>query len=841
MSPLDTDRSAGRRRWHLPFSILDVKLAARMLLKHPLLTVVSVLSLGVGIPMGLAPAHALDALEAPLPVERGDRVMGLRYWSTEHLQNVPSTAYDFSVWSESLRSFDGLAAVRRVEYNLDPGTGTGRPVSGAEVTGSAFPVLRVRPLLGRALGPADDAANAPPVVVLGHDLWQSRFAGDPGVVGRIVRIQGAAHTVVGVMPEGFLFPIRQEMWLPLRERPASEPGQGVPLQVFGRLAEGVTPDQAAAELGVVGQRLRAEFPRAYEHTQAQVVPFTIASQGVPRGGWRSYPGTWIIQVGAMFLLLVACTNVGLLIFARTASRSAELTVRAALGAERGRIVAQVFVEVLLLAILSTVVGLLLIELVGDRLLATSWTPSWGDLPWWVDLGVTPKMVIQALLLAIFSAAAASIIPTLRVTGRNLQESLRRAAATGVGVRLGPLASALIVIDMALAVVVVGLVVGVSERLDAMTHQSPDLAANEFLTAEITLSELSQAPGADTLSDPTRAALVARVQRALVERLQGEGRVRGVAVASVLPRMEHFSDDIEVQGGTGGPLSGTHEAKIAFAAPGFFAGLGQRMIAGRDFNDADVRGEQRTVIVNRSFVERALGGSNAVGRQIRVVLSADGKRSPWFEIVGVVPDLEMAVGEPHGAPGVYHPAAAGAFYPIWLAIRVGPDPASFAPRLHELASELGPTVTVARIAALDQVFPDTRAGLIGLRIGWTVFLGILLVLAVSGMYTIMALTVRQRTREIGIRTALGARPGHVVATIGRRAAIQLGIGALLGMPLAGWIFFQVQDQYDASTPGAFVIPLLPGVIAVLLIGLLACTAPLLRALRIPPTVAMRSET
>lgn len=840
MSSPGTSPSPKPAGGRLPFSLLDVKLGARMLLKHPLITVVSVISLAVGIPMGLAPTHALDALEAPLPVEEGSRVVSLRYWSTESSSSVPATAYDLAVWRESLKSFEGLGAVRTVEYNLDPGTGTGRPVSGAEVTSSTFQLLRTAPLLGRTLRAADDEAGAPPVVVLSHDVWRTRFGGEPGVVGRTVRIRDVVHTVVGVMPEGFLFPLRQQMWLPLREPPATEPGRGAALQVFGRLRDGVSPDQAQVEAGVVGQRLSAEFPHVYERVKAEVVPFAIGVRGMPRGGWRSYAGTWVITVGAMVLLLVACINVGLLILARTVSRSTELTVRAALGAGRKRIVAQVFVEVLVLAVVSTVVGLLLIELLANWLLDTLWAPSWGELPWWVDLGVTPTMVVHAILLAIFSAAVASIVPTLRVTGRNLQESIRRAGATGSGARLGPLSSALVVIDMAMAVAVVGLVVGVSERLDAMTRPSPALAAERFLSAEITVSDLPPAAPGDTAAAAARAARLAPVHRALIERLQGEAGVRGVAVGSVLPRMEHLTDLVEVQGGTPGPRFGAHETKIARVDPGFFAGLGQSVIAGRDFNEADLRGERRAVIVNSSFVERTLGGRNAVGRQIRSVLSEDGERGPWYEIVGVVPDLAMGMTEPQGALGIYHPVAAGEIYPIRLAVHVGSDPASFAPRLHELAGEIGPTVSVAKTEALDQVFPEAWYGLIGLRIGWSIFLGILLVLAVSGMYTIMALTVTQRTREIGIRTALGAQPAHVVATIGRRAAIQLAAGALIGMPLAVLIFFQVQNQHDASTPGAFAMALAPGVAAMLLIGLIACTAPLLRALRIMPTVAMRTE-
>lgn len=834
-----TPRRAGRR---LPFSMLDVKLGARMLLKHPLMTAVSVISLAVGIPVGLAPTHMFDAMEAPLPVQEGDRVLGVRYWSREELRGMPASYHDYAAWSESLRSFQGLGAARMGEYNVESGTGTGRPLPGAEVTASTFSVLRARPLLGRALNAEDEAMGGPPVVVLGYDLWQSRFGGDRGVVNRTVRIGGVVHTIVGVMPRGFLFPVHQQLWVPLRERPAGEPGRGAPLHVFGRLADGSTPQNAEAELGVVRQRMSAEFPAHYNSLKAEAVPFAVGMQGMPRGGWRSGAGTWMLTAGAMVLLVVACANVGLLIFARTSARSAELSMRAALGANRTRIVAQVFTEVLVLAVASTVVGLALIELLANRLLASVWSASSGGLPWWIDLGVTPAMVGKALLLAVFSAAVASIVPALRVTGGRMQESIRRAGATGAGVRLGPVSSALIVVDMALAVAVVGLVIGISERMKDVANGQAGFPADQFLAAEITLSDPSLSSQGDSASAAARAARMAPVQRALVERLQAEGVVRGVAVADVLPRMDHGFGLVEVEGGTPGDRFGAHESDVANVDPGFFTGMGQRVVTGRDFTSADLAGDRTAVMVNRTFVERTLGGQNAVGRRMRYLSPADGTPGPWHEIVGVVPDLGTNLMEPqHGGLGVYHPVAQGEIYPMWLAVRVGPNPTGFTPRLRELAGRVDPSIVVARPEALDRVFPEDWAAMGGLRIGWTVFVGVLLVLAVSGMYTMMSLSVSQRTREIGIRTALGAQPGHIVAAIGRRAAIQLGAGALIGMPLAGWIYFQIQGQYDTSAPSAVLVALVPGVIAMLLIGLLACTAPLLRALRIVPTLAMRADT
>lgn len=841
MSSPGTDRSAGPARWRLPISMIDVKLGGRMLLKHPLMTVVAVISLAVGIPAGLLPTHLFDAMEAPLPVQDGGQVLGLRYWSKGEYRGLPATDYDFSVWREGLTSFRELGAARVNEYNVDAGTGRRGAVSGAEVTASTFSVLRATPVLGRAIGAEDEAMGGAPVVVIGHDLWQSRFAGDRNVVNRTVRIGGVVHTIVGVMPKGFLFPVHEQMWLPLRLPPAGEQGRGAPLYVFGRPANGVTPDRAEAQMGVLRQRMSTDFPGVYDVLTPEAVPFAVALQGSPRGGWRAIPGTWMISVGAIVLLMVACANVGLLIFAQTAARSAELSMRAALGADRMRIVAQVFVEVLVLAVVSTAVGLLLVQLLLGRLVSTVWFPT-GGLPWWIDLGVTPGMVVKALLLAIVSAAVASIIPALRVTGRRMQQSIRRAGSSGAGVRLGPVSSALIVVDMAMAVAVVGLVVGISERMKDVALGQPGFPADQFLSAQITVSDASPAVEADTLTAAARTARVAPIQRALVERLQAEGGVRGVAIADVLPRMDHGFGLAEVQGGTPGDRYGAHEVDVAHVDPGFFAGLGQRILTGRDFNEGDLRGERTAVLVNRTFAEKTLKGKNPVGQRIRYRAPADGEPGAWMEIVGVVPDLGTNLMEPqHGGLAVYHPAAPGEIYPMRVAINIGPTPTSFAPRLRELASRVDPSVIVTEPEALDEVFPSGWSMMSGMRIGWSVFVGILLVLAVSGMYTMMALSVAQRTREIGIRTALGARSSHIVTAIGRRAAIQLAIGALLGMPLAGWVYFQIQGMYDATAPSAYVVALVPGVIAMLLIGLLACTVPLMRALRIVPTEAMRAET
>jgi putative ABC transport system permease protein len=357
-------------------SWIDVKLGWRLLWKTPVLTAVAMLALAIGIPVGLAPLHVIEAVDSAPPVAHAERILGLRFESIGR-GGLPATALDLAVWRESLASFESLGAVRQVQRNVASDAGVGSPVPSAEVTASAFAILGTRPLLGRTLSPPDEVQDAEPVVVLSHGLWQSALDGDAGVVGSTIYIGGAPHTVIGVMPAGFNFPVREQLWLPLRDRPASEPGQGVGLFVFGRLADGVGEQAAEAEVAAVHAGMAARFPEPYGGLRTEVVSLTSLVANFPKGGLAAADGIGplsllsVLQLMALALLLVACANVGLLIFARTATRAPELAVRGALGASRTRMVSQIVVEALVLALLAAAVGLLLMDalagtLLGDR-------------------------------------------------------------------------------------------------------------------------------------------------------------------------------------------------------------------------------------------------------------------------------------------------------------------------------------------------------------------------------------------------------------------------------------------------------------------------------------------
>lgn len=821
-------------------SLLDVKLGWRMLWKHPLLTAVSVVSLAVGIPAGFAPSYGWDAVEAPLPVEEGERVVGLRHLNVESPGSSPTTVDDLAVWRESLTTFEALGAYRHVQHNLIVGEdGVGAAVAGAVVTASTFSILRVPPLMGRALMAEDEAPGGARVVVIGEDVWRSRLAGDPDVVGRTVRVGGVPHTVVGVMPASFLFPVHEELWLPLRDRPTGEPGVGAALRAFGRLADGATVEAAQREVEEVERRVEGAFPSDRAPRRAEVLSFPVMATGGSKGGASADPDNWLATVVGLLILGVACANVGLLIFARTATRASELAVRTALGASRARIVGQVFVEALVLAVIAAGLGLLLLAWLPPRVMGWLWSEAsvGGGMPWWFDFSVRPLTVAKALALAVVSAAVAAALPALRLTGRAASRNLQRSGAGGWSVRFGAVSSGLIVADVAVAVAVVGLCLGVADRMADLAPGSEleGIPASEYLAVRIELPE-------DPRARPDSAAharRVAALHDGMVERLAAEPSVLGVATAEVLPRMEHGGSVVEVEGGLPGDHpTGGHHVDYARVVPGFFEALGRPVVAGRAFGTGDLEGERTAVIVDTNFVERILEGRNPLGRRLRYLpWSSQAEPGPWHEIVGVVPALGTNLLQPEQAAGIYHPAAPADLASFHLAVHAAGDPMDLAPRVRAHAAEVEPAAMVAPPARLDRVYPDDWRIIAGLLVASTVFAFVLLALAGSGIFAIMSFTVAQRTREIGIRGALGARRGDIAATIGRRAALQLGLGALLGMPVAGWLYFIIRMD-PTATVTAFLAGVVPGVTIMLMVGLAACSVPIVRALRITPTEAMR---
>lgn len=450
----------------ISFSWVDVKLGLRMLRKHAGLTVAAVLALAVGIPVGMAPTQLADVVSAPLPEDPGDRIRVIRYWNVETNQPQSATDFELSEWPRELSGFETLAAYRREPfgYSVSIGDGPAARESGAEVTASMFGILGRPPLLGRTLTSADQRVGAPAVAVVGYDMWQSRLAGDPEVIGRTLRMSGVPHTIVGVMPAGFLFPRHEEFWVPLHTGPVARPDAASTLRLFGRLADGVSTEEAQAQVEALGRRMATEFPESHARLRAEVVRFGTADWNLPKGGIRAWPGFLAIQLLCLVLLLVACANVAMLIFARSVTRFRELSIRAALGAGRTRLVSQMFVECLVLALAATAIG---IPAYGWLLRQLQRVIVEGDQTqptYWLHLGMTPKAALWGVLLAVLSATLVGVFPALQVTGRHLGRGIKEARAGHARTRFGGVTSVLIVADVAITVTAVGFAVGLWGRV-----------------------------------------------------------------------------------------------------------------------------------------------------------------------------------------------------------------------------------------------------------------------------------------------------------------------------------------------------------------------------------------
>jgi putative ABC transport system permease protein len=819
-------------------SWLDVKLAARMLIRQPGLTLVATFALAIGIPVGLLPLHVLDSLSRPLPVKDGEKIVMIQNYDKAKSSPVTRSLHDFTRWREELSSFADLAMWRPDLYNVHAADGRAAPMRGSEVTASLFSLLRIPPQLGRPLNAADEAAGAPDVVVIGHQLWLSRMAGAPDVVGKTIRIGGVPHTVVGVMPEGFLFPIRDHLWLPLRVNPLDyTPGAGPTGRIMGRLADGVSLEQARREIEFLGQRMASQSPQTHAQLQPQVLPYTSVLTEVDSP--EAKLGILFTQTLAILMLVLACANVGILILARAATRSAELAIRTALGASRARIVSQLFIESLLLAVLAAGFGLLMLQAAArgpDELLA--------GLPFWVDFDVSLRTTAFAMSLAIVSAVLAGVLPALKATSKGVHSSIQRAAGGNSGIRFGRGYSALIVSEVAIGVWF--LTIGWTLLPSAVSKPGGlGIQTDEYLSAALRIPRVDRSTGEETSNRPEFVRRVAVAHGELVRRLSAEPGVGPVAIASALPGMSsHASRYVQIEGQPrpAGSPAPAHLISVARVDIRYFDALQQPIVNGRRFNAGDLGDDRSAVIVNTGFVNRVLGGRNPLGQRLRYW--EPGKEPGPFslEIVGVVGPLGMSASNPNADQGLYHPVAPGELHPVSFAIRVGSDPERFTPRLRSIVAAIDPTALIQSPSALDKVpNPEQRI------LVWSTYLiallaGIAVLLSAACLYALMSFTVAERTREIGIRTALGAQPSRIVSEIARRAFLQLSAGVLAGGGLSAVMLWGFDGRYaNAGILRTANWPVTVAVIAlaVMVVGMLACVKPTLRAIRIRPMEALRS--
>jgi putative ABC transport system permease protein len=743
---------------------------------------------------------------------------------------------------------DDLGAYRTITRNLMITQGLAEPVFAAEMTAAAFRVLRVPPLLGRTLVEADERAGAPAVAVIGYDLWHSRFQRDSGVIGRTVRITGVPATIVGVMPDGFAFPRTQELWAPLRiDVTGYERRQGMTIRIVGRLAPNATLEQARAELTNLGRIAASDFPRTHEQLRPQVLTFaeTVEVFGGPEESMMLLTG----NVFVVMLLVLVCANVGLLMFARAATRETEIVVRSALGASRRRIVMQLFAEALVLGTVAAVVGLTAAGWGmrwGLDLMRGELTDGSGNFAFWVDGKLSPLTFIYTALLTLMAAAIAGVLPGLKIT-RDLGDRLKRATAGGGGTQFGGMWTAVIVLQLA---VTMGFpVVTFFVRKDAVRIETYPLPfpVDQYLAVRLEMERFSPEPGADTSAAAFQARYLAAAEE-LEARLEADPAVVGVVFAEKLPRQYHPNNQVEVDEGAVAPHDERgHVVASTRVDTKYLDVLGVSMLSGRWFHSGEATADARVAVVNKAFVDRVLGGKNPIGRRIRYPWRSKSPETlPWYEIIGVAPDMGTISG--WGPAGIYHPLVratnrgllgvrldAEQVYPLNLAVHVRGDPQAFAPRLRAIATDAEVTLRLAELMPLRNVVNAEVA----FHEFWvkmtTIVSAIVLLLPLVAIYAVMSFAVSRRTREIGVRVALGATPRRVVGSVFAQPLRQLGMGLLAGALLVAFLLGMMKGR----APSADQLLMLGGYTALMtVVCLIACVVPTRRALSVEPTEALR---
>lgn len=821
---------------------LDLKLGLRMLAKYPGLTVVGGLAMAFGIWFGAVTFKMFGLVTSTnLPLPDGDRIVRIMYWDSKTLQDEEPVLYDYQLW-RSVRSITDFGAYRDASVNLIGADGTAQLAVGAEVTASAFRIAPERPVLGRVLDASDERAGATPVVLLGHDVWTKRFDADPKIVGRTVQLGNNFATVVGVMPEGYAFPTSHELWLPLRADVAGvQPRSGVNINVFGRLASGMSLGNAQAELASYGKRLAAEHPATHAQMQPRVLPYAQTSVG--NGDMMQVRALTYFFV--VVLVVVVCSTVALLLFARAASRETEILVRSALGASRRRIMAQLFAEALVLAGLATVAGLAAAQLAMKRLGEPYLEMNYGRLPFWYDFNLSPATIAYALALAVIGAVVAGVMPARKIT-RGLGTRLRAGTAGGGGVSFGGVWTAVIVTQVALTVMFPAVVMLVRSESQRIASYDLGFATKEYLGVELDI----EGPPDEKPSPETAATLARRLStsvEALRRRMEAEPGVAGVTFVDRLPGDYHASRRIEVASLPEKPSFWVETARID---PSYFAVL-QAPVAGRAFTSGDLSPEARVVIVDEGFADIVMGGRNPVGHHVRIRpgAAADSNASQWpmYEIVGMVKSLGMAHLVQYSRPaGLYLPLVPGSQGAVNMIVHGRGDPLAIAPRVRELATVVDPALQVEQMIRIDQA-ATPLLWFLGLWIKIIVGLtAVALLLSLSGIYAVLSYIVARRTREIGVRVALGASARRVITSIFKRPLTQVTLGVLAGIVLIAMGAIAVQQtQQFAGMKGRGLtlgeIALLFGY-AVLMLGvcMLACVVPTIRALRVQPTEALRAE-
>ncbi|HYL06320.1 MAG TPA: ABC transporter permease [Thermoanaerobaculia bacterium] len=801
----------------------DLRLSCRLLAKSPGLTAVAVLCIALGIGANTTVYSIVEAvLLRPFPFADPDRIVALHRSRTLE-PSADSFSYpDFFDLQRQTKTLAAVGAFRGVNLTFGGKGAEPERVAGQAVSAALFPLLAVRPVLGRGFLPQEDRPGAAAVILLGNELWQRRYHGDPAILGRTVTVDGAARTIVGVMPPRFGFPALAQAWVPLAPVCAARQRGERELDVLARLRPGLSAAQARAELTAFASRLVRQYPDVETGWEATLRPLR---EELVDATARLFLVTLLGSV--LFVLLVACANVANLQLVRAADRQREVAVRLAFGAGRGRIVRQLLTESLLLAAAGAALGVLFAAW-GIHLFATMMAAE-HPLPYWVRFDLDAPVLLCTLLAAAGTGLLFGLAPAASAARSDLQQALKeggRAAGAGRGRRR--LRGALVVVEVAL---VLTLLVGAAlftRAFLALRQESGGFDTGKLLTLHVYL------PGKAYESDAAKTRRVDDVVRR-IEALPG---VEQAAASCLVPLSYGTGSHATVAVPEQAVPRGAEPSAFYTGVTGhFFSTLGVPLLYGRGFTASEAATLTPFAVVNAAFADHFWRGEPPpIGRRFKL---SDTPHPEWLTVIGVVADFKNDEIHNRVEPSAYLPYPYLARSNTGLIVRGRVRPAALAPLVRKAVQAADPGLPVFQVATMEQV---RRAGYWAQRLFsqlFAVFGGIALCLAAIGIYGVLSYNVSQRRREIGVRLALGARQHHVLGlVIGQAmaltaAGIACGIAAALSL---NRVLAQLLYEVSPTDPASF------AVIALFLAGvaLLASAVPARRALDADPLEALRQE-
>ena len=802
----------------------DLRFAARTLRKSPAFTAIAVVCLALGIATNTTLFSILNAiLLRPLPFTDPSHVVYLHERNPKNGNGTSISYLNYLDWKAQTRTLSDMGAASGRSLSITEGEEPER-LNGDAVTANLFPMLGVRPQIGRLFRADEDKPDAPGVIILSDEVWHRRYAADTAVLGRVISVNNSPYTVIGVMPPRLKFPENADLWIPLAPIGSTENREWRTTEAYGRLAPGMTAAQADREIAAIAERVKRQYGQREDNLVGSVMKLT------DRFIDTEVRTIVTAMYGAVvFVLLIACANVANLLLTRATTREREIAVRAAIGAGRGRIVRQLLTESVLVAVAA---GLVAVPLTWAGLkLVELGIPAEDPIPWYMHWSLDRPTLLYTLGVSVLAGLLFGLAPALQASRGDLHEALKEGGrGTGAGLRKNRLRSSLVVGEIALALV---LLIGASlfvRSFALMQRTQLGFDTSRIMTMRFYLT-----------GHPYDSAAV-RKQRVedILRRVQALPGVEAATISALIPLGYGISGDgYVIDGHELGPNEHAPILYWAAVTNGWFETLGVHLIAGRLFSDAEQSDSVPVAVVNNAMVRAMWPDENPIGRRFR--MTGDSSRT-WYSVIGVVPDIRnFALDEQRATPATaYLPYRFQIARNNGLMVRVrSGDPVSITRVARDQIRAVDPATPVFNVYTEDKVrsLGFWEYGLFGIM--FSVFGGIALVLAAVGVYGVISYGVSQRTQEIGVRVALGAQRRHVVNMVVRQGLTLATIGIALGIGGAFGVTRVVKSLLVGVTPTdplSFV-----GVAVFLgLVAALASYVPARRATRVDPIVALRFE-